>query len=320
MKSGARFACASALLFASTRARPALASDVSNELSAGALWSSTSHGSSPFLSDRLGGSVDTSDALSFSGDLTYTRYFHSHGASGENIFQLAAAGDYTPDDHLSFGVDLRGSPTSTASTTDPTSGARYSYRSSSLGGGLSAEYDTAGEGDVETIADAYLGLTGYRTTQHARSSKQAQSVLIGTPSSLLQYRASVGVTEQLWRDTEIGLTGTYYLYSEDPIDTGYDGPSIWGRGGVSEGVPLEPLRWAIRPSVRQKLGPWKVGAYVHYGRYVGDEGYTAVVALKVQLKASDLFRLWMQLGYQHDGAYGETLSIPWGSIGARVML
>jgi hypothetical protein len=89
---------------------------------------------------------------------------------------------------------------------------------------------------------------------------------------------------------------------------------------VSEGVPLEPLRWAIRPSVRQKLGPWKLGAYVHYGRYVGDEGYTAVVALKVQLKASALFRLWMQLGFQHDGAYGETLSIPWGSLGARVML
>src|SRR5215471_1844950 len=160
MKSGGRFACTTALLFASLHARPALASDVSNELSAGALSSSTSRGSAPFLSDRLGGSVDTSEALSFSGDLTYTRYFHSPGAPGENIFQLAAAGDYTPDDHLSFGADLRGSPTST---------------------------------------DAYLGLTGYRTTQKAHS-KQAPSMLIGTPSSLLQYRASVGVTEQLWQD------------------------------------------------------------------------------------------------------------------------
>jgi hypothetical protein len=315
MKGSARFAWTSALLFAFPPARTALATDVSNEFSAGAISSSTSRGSSPFISDRLGASVDASEALSFSGDLTYTRYFHSHGAAAENIFQLVAASDYMPDDHLSFGIDLRGSPTSTASSTDPTTGARYSYKSASLGGGISAEYDTAGDSNVETIADTYLGLTGYRTTQGPKGTKEARSA-----SSLLQWRASLGVTEQLWRDTEVGLTGTYYLYSEDPANRGYDGPSIWGREGVSEGVPLEPLRWAIRPSVRQRFGPVKVGAYFHYGRYVDDGGYMIVAALKGALKVSDAFRLWVQVGLQRDNAYGEVLSIPWGSVGARVML
>jgi hypothetical protein len=320
MKGSARFTCTLALLFASLPARTAAATDVSDELSAGALSSSSSRGNSPFLSDRLGASIDASEALSFSTDLTYTRYFHSHGVASENIFQLAAASDYMPNDHLSFGIDVRGSPTSTASTVDSATGTKYSYRSSSLGGGLSAEYDTAGDGDAETVADTYLGLTGYRTTQRSRESKGAPNVVVGTPTSLLQWRASLGVTEELWRVTEVGLTGTYYLYSEDPSGGGYEGPSVWGRGGVSEGVPLEPLRWAIRPSVRQKFGPLKVGAYVQYGRYVADEGYMVVAALKGQLRLSDAVRLWAQFGLQLDGAYGETLSIPWGSVGVRVML
>jgi hypothetical protein len=323
MKGSARFAWTSALPFAFLLARAAHATDVSNELSAGALSSSSSRGNFPFLSDRLGASVDVNEALSFSGDLTYTRYFHSRGAPAENIFQLVAASDYMPDDHLSFGIDVRGSPTSTASTTDPTTGTGYKYKSASLGGGLSAEYDTAGDSDLETIADAYVGLTGYRTTQRPRSKTEAPNGMDGmdrTLASLLQWRASLGVTEQLFRSTEVGLTGTYYIYSEDPANRGYDGVSIWAREGVTEGMPLEPLRWAIRPSVRHKFGPLKLGAYVHYGRYVDDDGYMIVAALKGQLKVSEAVRLWVQVGFQRDSAYGEILSIPWGSVGARVML
>jgi hypothetical protein len=312
-------AVVTALLLGSL-ARAALATDVSDELSAGALSSSSARGSSPFVSDRLGGALDATDSLALSVDATFTRYFKAKGASAESIFQLDAAADYSPDDHWSFGADVRGSPPSTVTAPDAT-GAEYRYRSSLVGGGLSAEYDTAGEGDFETIGDAYLGLTSFRTTQRAKATRASPTPPAATPSSLLQWRLSLGVTEVLWQDTEAGLTGTYYAYSDDPVDTGYNGPSVLGRGGVGDGVPLEPLRWALRPSVRQRIGPVKLSAYVQYGRYVEDAGFSVMTALKAQWKVTEAFRIWGQFGFQRDGdRAGESLSIPWGSVGARVML
>src|SRR5215475_6372244 len=120
MRSSARWlASGFALLLASAAPRVALATDVSDELTAGALGASGLRGAAPFVSDRLGGAFDVNDALSFSADATFTRYFHSKDAYGENILQLAAASDYSPDDHWSFGADIRGSPPSTAKVDDP---------------------------------------------------------------------------------------------------------------------------------------------------------------------------------------------------------
>ena len=302
-----------ALLLAVELPRPALASDVSDELSAGSLASSGVRGVSPFVSDRLGAAVDASDAMSFSADATFTRYFRSKGALGENILQLAAAADYTAGEHWSFGADVRGSPPSTVKVDEPATNGTEKYHSSLVGGGASVEYDTASEGALETIADAYLGLTAFRTTQPGKG-------MHGSPSSLLQWRGSIGLTEVLWQDTEAELTGTYYGYSEDPVDTGYTGPSVFGRGGVSEGAPLEPLRWAIRPGVKRRFGVLRFGAYVQYGRFVDDVGFSLLTAVKAQVKVSGAVRLWAQVGYQRDGGAGESLSIPWGSFGVRVVL
>src|SRR5579871_1170356 len=139
--SGRCFASVFALLLASTAERTALATDVSDELSAGALGGMGLRVASPFVSDRLGGAFDASDALSFSADATFTRYFHSKDAFGENILQLAGSSDYSPDDHWSFGADIRGSPPSTAKVEDPTTNQTVKYRSSLVGGGVSVEYD-----------------------------------------------------------------------------------------------------------------------------------------------------------------------------------
>jgi hypothetical protein len=315
MRSNAHGLAPAAALLLGSLSTNAFATDVSDELSAGALASSR-HGSSPFVSDRLGGSLDATDELALSVDATFTRYFKSRAASAESILQLDGAVDYAPGDHWAFGADVRGSPPSTVTVPDAT-GTKYSYRSSLIGGGLSAEYDTAGDSDLETIGDTYLGLTSFRTTQRSKVPGSPKT----TPPSLLQWRLSLGLTEVLWQNTEVGLTGTYYLYSDDPVDTGYNGTSVGGRGGVGDGVPLEPLRWALRPMVRERFGPVKLGAYVQYGRYVDDTGYSVMMALKVQWKVTEDVRLWGQLGFQHDRDHtGEALSIPWGSVGVRVML
>ena len=95
---------------------------------------------------------------------------------------------------------------------------------------------------------------------------------------------------------------------------------MFGRGGVSEGAPLEPLRWSLRPGLRQRFGMLRLGAYVQYGRFVDDAGFSFVTALKAQVKVSNPVRLWAQIGYQRDAGAGESLTIPWGSLGVRVVL
>src|SRR5436190_24308359 len=97
----------------------ARANDVSDELTVGELSSSTYGTNSPYMSDRLGGSVDPSEKLSLSLDATFTRYFKENRVPAENIFQFAVAGDYDVDDHWSFGIDARGSPPSTAVMSTP---------------------------------------------------------------------------------------------------------------------------------------------------------------------------------------------------------
>jgi len=304
-------------------ARTARANDVSDELTVGTLSPSTSSSSStrvssePFVSDRLGGALDASDNVSLSLDGTLTRYLHANHEPGETIFQIATALDYDGD-HWSFGIDARGSPRSTAVTRTDSGPVRS--RTSLLGAGAFIEYDSAGESDEkssggidpETIVEGSGGVTEYWTTQRARHGGSS-------PSSLTQFRLSLGVTEVLWRDTEGALFANWYTYSTDPLNTGYYGASVFGRESVSDGLPLEPLRWSIRPSLRQRMGPVKVSAYFQYGRYVGDAGSNVLGGLKAQIKVSQVLKLWASGGLQHDvQSTGETLLVPWAAVGARV--
>ncbi len=304
-------ACRLAPLIILSFSARASAIDVSDELTAGALSSNLQRSTSPYLSDRLGTGADATKALSLSADGTYTRYFRANHVPGENIFQFLGAADYEISDHLSFGLDLRGSPPSTAVT--PTATGSVKSRTSLVGAGASAEYDTAGDGDFETIAESYVGLTSYSTTQKARSSTK------GSPSSLLQWRASLGVTEIFFRETEGRVFASYYAYSTDPGGTGYFGASVFGREAVGEGLPLEPLRWSLRPSVEQRLGPVKLIGFFQYGHYVDELGWNVAVGLKAQVKVNDAWRVWASINFQRDvESTGENLSIPWGALGARV--
>jgi hypothetical protein len=299
----------------------ARANDVSDELTVGELSSSTYGTNSPYMSDRLGGSVDPSEKLSLSLDATFTRYFKENRVPAENIFQFAVAGDYDVDDHWSFGIDARGSPPSTAVTPTPAGPVRS--RTSLLGAGLSVEYDSASEDDsstpderrFETIVESSLVLTEYSTTQRSRFAGRS------SPSSLTQFRGSAGVTEVFWQTTETGLFATWFGFSTDPTGTGYFGTSVFGREAVSEGLPLEPLRWSVRPSFRQRFGSVHVGAYVQYGRYVDDAGWNITAGVKTQIKVSSAWRIWASANLQRDDeSSGGTLLIPWASIGARVVL
>ena len=303
----------------------ARAHDVSDELTVGALASNQSRGSEPYLSDRLGVAGDASDTVTLSVDGTFTRYFKEKKLPAENIYQLAAAVDWEASEHVALGLDGRVSPPSTA-VTRATSGAGASTadvlvrsRTSLLAAEASAEYDTAGDGPTESILDGALSLASYSTTQTARRAAAPAIRTKATPSALAQWRASVGFTEVLHDDTEAELSGSYYLYSTDPTGTGYFGASVFGRESVSDGLPLEPLRFAVRPAVRQRFGVVKLSAFFQYGRYVDSEGWNALAGVKSQVKVGADWKLWLAVNVQRDAlASSEILWIPWGSVGARL--
>jgi hypothetical protein len=91
------------------------------------------------------------------------------------------------------------------------------------------------------------------------------------------------------------------------------------RLGLGDGIPIEPLRFTVRPGVTHHFGPVRLSAYVRYGLYM-DPGASLPGGAKVQYKISRAVRAWLAGNVQHDWLSGsDDLNIFWGSLGARVL-
>jgi hypothetical protein len=269
--------------------------------------------------------VDFSDATSLHLDTIFTHYGRTEDSAADNILQFILGGTWEPNDHVAIDVDGSISPPST--TTAPAAASpglpagRYKERTSSLGALVSAEYDTAGESNLESAVDLTAGVTKYSTTQRRRSGVAGSRVSgPAQGAALAQWKMALGVTETLCEDTDLGVTGTYYLYSADPTDSGYYGAAVFGRGATAiDGIPLEPLRYAIRPSVVQRFGDLQVRASFQYGGHVDGAGYGVLGGVKIQYRIMRPLKVWV-LGYHEheiDGA-GVGENIDWGSLGGTL--
>lgn len=295
-----------------------------DELTVGSLGATPAAPAAPYFSNRLSGSIDASEAWSFRLDTILTRYSRTPDRSADNIFQFVLGGTWEPDDHVSIDVDGNISPPSTttilAPATATTPAGRYKERTSSLGAVISAGYDTAGDSNLESAIDLTGGVASYATTQRQRATVAGRRVAgPSTSAALLQWRAAIGVTETLFRDTDVGLVGTYYAYSTDPTDTGYYGAQVFGRGAVMDGIPLEPLRYSVRPIVVQRFGDLQLRASFQYGEHVDGAGYDVFGGLKGQYRFSHAVKVWIA-GYHGrdiDGS-GVGENIDWGTVGAML--
>lgn len=321
---------AAAILLLVTGDLRAAGGNVSDELTVGSLGATPGAPAAPYYSNRLNGSVDVNDALSLHLDTTFTRYSRTSDSSADDIFQLLLGGTWEPSEHVAIDVDGSVSPSSTMTTLEPATPAmpaspatlagRERVRTSAVGALITAEYDTAGDGDLESAIDVTGGVASYSTTQATRSGPLRRRVLGPSETgALVQWRAAVGVTETLFRNTDAGVVGTYYVYNSDPTDSGYYGAAVFGRGAVVDGIPLEPLRYTLRPALLERFGDLHVRASFQYGGHVGGTGYSVLGGVKVQYRVSHPLKLWVAAYHEReiDGS-GVGENIDWGSLGAML--
>lgn len=294
-----------------------------DEITFGALESTKTLPKTPYFSNRLGGSVDASEEVRLRLDTTFTHYDREAQTSATNVFQLLFGGTWEPNDHLSFDGDVYWSPQSATVTSTPRSpgvpAERSTARTSSGGAAISGEYDTATDGDFDTAVDLTLGVTRYSTTQAMRLGRGLLATGTSEKEALVQARASLGVTETILLNTDVGLVGTYYLYNRDPTQSGYYGASVFGRGVVSDGIPLEPMRWSVRPTVLERFGAFHVIASFQYAGDVDSSGHSVLFGLKLQYKFSRVVKAWVSAYHQAETLpSSEVQKIDFGSLGATV--
>lgn len=200
------------------------------------------------------------------------------------------------------------------------------------GARLDAGYDTAGDSDLEwsfngsvsfsansidqTIPGARYDtgngtyraatLTELRTacsTDPLHCSKVVQAAMIQAQRNGAQpldfEKFSPAATATISRNTDLTLSGDYYLYNQDPTTIGV--PSVALRQLLGNGLALAPLHYLIRPEILQRWGGFSARLWLQAGRYMPGTGQSmSGLGLKLQYKFTKAFRLWATISGQRD--------------------
>ena len=258
--------------------------------------------------------------------------------SAENVLFLALGADWLPNDRLDVGIEVSGSPRSQSVTntvveyagkngTTTHADAPLKLVNSTWGSSLSGSYSTPRDSASETLLEGSVAYTNYATTQGIAGVKSSEGADISS-ATLLDYCAShpgtryctkalpgilrphsaqlgqirleLGLTETILGDTDVGLSGAYYAYSQDPTQVGYF--SVLGTGRtrttVGNGLSIAPLLYSIHPSGVHRWGKFSLSAYYEYGQYVSGQGYSNGLGAKCQYRFSKRVKLYLAL----DGA------------------
>ncbi len=254
---------------------------------------------------------------------------------GSTKISFLPAIDWDPNEHITTELSLSLSPRSTVQADSTFSlkilgatrdfAALISSVSSSYGASFLLGYDTAGDSNFEAGAAVSLGATHYSTAQKIeriewkngtvlsaatmlaacktqRCSEQRSALLGPHPESLDQFTFGGALTGAFWKDTDLALAFTYYLYGEDPTQVGYYNLTTAAGSGVSfgTGLPLAPPQWVLRPDLVHRFGSLQLGLWYQHTRYVAGEGAGDLVGVKAQYKFSRAFRLWASVDFQRD--------------------
>jgi hypothetical protein len=327
-------------------ASPAAPSSLlSDQLSVGVAPSSPSIPRTGFVSDKLLGSNEVSSSLTLIYSAAVTRDLGAPPSAGSRfpdrggtIVRLGMGTEWQASRHWALIPMISGSPPSTTrtSTTIPFQDATgmstnlagdLQVKSSSVGGELSAEFDTLDIWGPELVVTSTGGLLNYWSTQRllklqlandsvvtqAALAQQCQTQgcspevhsLLGKQSpSVLQAYVELDVTGII-RRTQLGVSGTAFGYSHDPTQFGFFGIAAFARGpSIGDGVPLAPLRFTVQGHVAQKLGRFRLAATGEAGDYVDSVGSTVSVSAKPSYDVTSRARLWATGTWQRDRLTG----------------
>ena len=284
---------------------------VADEVSAGTTLATTTSPASAWIANRISGTWDVDDSFTLSLDFNVTR---STTYSKTGALSLS----YTVNDHWSLSVAGSWIPASTSSSSTTLAmeeledevtlaDAELSATSSAISLAASAGYDTAGDSNHETTASLTLGVEHMQSQQTFASIIDADGEPLTTDDvraycstrmcdpeieaalnplwsqlSRFSINATVGRTE--YRNTDLGLDATYYIYDKDPTVAGYFRLPGIGPSNLGNGIAIAPLRYAVSPTVTNRWGRLQGTFALAYGDYLAEQGYELGASLKVQCK------------------------------------
>lgn len=334
------------------------AANVADQLTVGRTSGASGSPRTGFLADRITGMNVASDAVA----ITYTASATIDSGApapfgspfkdrGGTIFRASVGLDWQISSRWALTAAANGSPPSTTSTATtipfqdangvsaPLAGDLH-VRAASVGGELSAEYDSDDALPIELVFAATGGVVDYATTQRIAKLQLADNTVVSA-STLQQQCQTTGCSPQLQtalaaespgvvqgyglfdamvvgHRVDAGVAVTGYGYSSDPTQLGYFGVASFGRSpATSDGTPFAPLRLAVRPHVLLKMGRFRLGASGEYDRYVDGLGSSVVVSAKPGYDLTSTVRAWVTLCLQVDEAQGEVWRTLSGAVGVR---
>jgi hypothetical protein len=321
----------------------AAAHAIADDVTVGASQTTAANPRAGYLAERLAVSLDLHRAWTLRVDGTWTYDAATapsgdahFGSQGGDVFLFSGNLTWTPSDRFWLSLEASGSPpsttatdttvafsaTRTGATTDVDADLRS--RSSSIGGALTAGFDTAGESNAETALDLSAGFLHYETLQRIvevvdRSGtvlptsslvtycethlcgKPLRSALQAQEAMLNQVRLGANVTETIYRTTDLGVSAALYLYKEDPTQVGYFGVTSVGRSSsFGSGMPIAPYRFTVSPDVAHRFGNLLCELGFLYGLYASDQGYALGATLRMQYRLSPRWKVWVKASGERD--------------------
>jgi hypothetical protein len=126
--------------------------------------------------------------------------------------------------------------------------------------------------------------------------------LRGGEDSLNQLILSVALLQPLGASTDLGLSGSYYGYDQDPTAAVFFTARANAGAGESlgGGFPLAPVRWSISPNLAQRFGGWTLAPWYQFLEYASSLGQAHVAGLRVSWRIDAAWTAWVSGSAQWD--------------------
>ena len=126
--------------------------------------------------------------------------------------------------------------------------------------------------------------------------------LKGGEDSLNQLVVSLALLQPVGSSTDLGLTGSYYGYDQDPtVAVFFTARANAAAGGsLGAGFPLAPVRWSISPNLAQRFGSWTLAPWYQYLSYASSIGQAHVAGLRISWRIDPTWTVWVSGSAQWD--------------------
>jgi len=134
------------------------------------------------------------------------------------------------------------------------------------------------------------------------SCRTIKPYLQGGEDSLNQLILSLALLQPLGPNTDLGLSGSYDGYDQDPTTAAFftARANAAASDSLGAGFPLAPVRWSISPNLVQRLGSWTLAPWYQFLEYASSLGQAHVAGLRVSWRIDPNWTVWVSGSAQWD--------------------